>query len=194
MRVLGIDPGLTRCGFAVVEGGAGRSVALVDVGVITSRKDDGVAQRLWEVQRGLEQIMDEHAPDMVVVERVFSHNNVSTVMGTAQVSGLALALAAARAIPVDMHTPSEVKRALTGNGRADKAQVQTMVQKVLKLSAPPRPADAADAVAIAITQLWRGVGALKRDSHGAARTSAQATWAQAERRARRQAERSTSRW
>lgn len=193
MRVLGVDPGLTRCGFGVVDGGAARSASLVDVGVITSHRNRGIAERLLEIQRGLAHIIELHAPDMVVVERVFSQNNVSTVMGTAQVSGLALVLAAERQIPVAMHTPSEVKRAITGNGRADKAQVQTMVQKLLKLDTPPKPADAADALAIAITQLWRGVGTVKLDSSGAARTSAQAQWAEAERKARRARENSTSR-
>lgn len=194
MRVLGIDPGLTRCGFGVVDGGAARSVVLVDVGVIRSRSEDGIAERLLDIQRGIVQIIEEHAPDMVAVERVFSQNNVSTVMGTAQVSGLALVAAAERRIPVALHTPSEVKSAITGNGRADKAQVQTMVQKVLTLDAPPQPADAADALAIAITQLWRGVGPVKLDSGGGARTSAQAQWAEAERKARRATENSTSRW
>lgn len=192
--MLGIDPGLTRCGFGVVDGGAARSVVLVDVGVIRSRSEDGIAERLLDIQRGIVQIIEEHAPDMVAVERVFSQNNVSTVMGTAQVSGLALVAAAERRIPVALHTPSEVKSAITGNGRADKAQVQTMVQKVLTLDAPPQPADAADALAIAITQLWRGVGPVKLDSGGGARTSAQAQWAEAERKARRATENSTSRW
>lgn len=192
--MLGIDPGLTRCGFGVVDGGAARSVVLVDVGVIRSRSEDGIAERLLDIQRGIVQIIEEHAPDMVAVERVFSQNNVSTVMGTAQVSGLALVAAAERHIPVALHTPSEVKSAITGNGRADKAQVQTMVQKVLTLDAPPQPADAADALAIAITQLWRGVGPVKLDSGGGARTSAQAQWAEAERKARRATENSTSRW
>lgn len=194
MRVLGIDPGLTRCGFGVVDGGPARSARLVDVGVITSHRDKGIAERLLEIQRGLIHVIETHAPDMVVIERVFSHNNVSTVMGTAQVSGLALVLAAERRIPVDMHTPSEVKLAITGNGRADKAQVQAMVQKLLVLDAPPRPADAADALAIAITQLWRGVGTVKLDAGGGARTSAQTRWAEAERAARRAKEQSTSRW
>lgn len=194
MRVLGIDPGLTRCGFGVVDGGTSRSAALVAAGVITSHSGDPVDLRLLEIHRGLEQIIEEYAPDMVAVERVFSQNNVSTVMGTAQVSGLAMVAAASRRIPVAMHTPSEVKSAVTGNGRADKKQIQTMLVRLLKLDAPPKPADAADAVAIAITQLWRGTGTVRLDRAGAARTSAQAQWANAEREARRAQERSTSRW
>lgn len=194
MRVLGIDPGLTRCGFGVVDGGTARSATLISAGIITSRAEDTVDIRLLEIHRGLEQIIDEHAPDMVAVERVFSQNNVSTVMGTAQVSGLAMVAAAARRIPVAMHTPSEVKSAVTGNGRADKKQIQAMLVRLLKLDTPPKPADAADAVAIAITQLWRGTGTVRLDRSGAARTSAQTQWANAERLARRAQERSTSRW
>lgn len=193
MRVLGIDPGLTRCGFGVVDGGPARSVRLEAVGVITSARDAGVDARLLEVYQGLVHVIEQYAPDVVAVERVFSQNNVSTVMGTAQVSGLAIVLAAERGIPVAMHTPSEVKRAITGNGRADKAQIQTMVQKILHLDAPPKPADAADAVAIGITQLWRGAGPVKLGSDGARRTSAQAQWVEAERKARLAQEKSTSR-
>ena len=193
MRVLGIDPGLTRCGFGVVDGGPARSARLEGVGVITSHKDQGVDMRLLEIYRGLTHVIEQYVPDMVAIERVFSQNNVSTVMGTAQVSGLALVLAAERRIPVAMHTPSEVKRAITGNGRADKAQIQNMVQKLLRLEAPPKPADAADAVAIAITQLWRGSGPVKLGADGTRRTSAQAQWAEAERQSRRAQENSTSR-
>ena len=193
MRVLGIDPGLTRCGFGAVDGGPARSVRLEAVGVITSARDAGVDARLLEIYQGLVHVIEQYAPDIVAVERVFSQNNVSTVMGTAQVSGLAIVLAAERGIPVAMHTPSEVKRAITGNGRADKAQIQTMVQKILHLDAPPKPADAADAVAIGITQLWRGSGPVKLGSDGARRTSAQAQWAEAERKARLAQERSPSR-
>ena len=193
MRVLGIDPGLTRCGFGVVDGGPARSVRLEGVGVITSNRGQGVDLRLLEIYRGLTHVIEQYAPDMVAIERVFSQNNVSTVMGTAQVSGLAIVLAAERGIPVEMHTPSEVKRAITGNGRADKAQIQNMVHKILRLDAPPKPADAADAVAIAITQLWRGSGPVKLGSDGTRRTSAQAQWAEAERKARRAQEKSTSR-
>lgn len=193
MRIMGVDPGLTRCGYGIVDGGSSRQAKLVDVGVITSNKEAGIALRLLEIKQGLEAIIELHAPDFIAVERVFSHNNVSTVMGTAQVSGIALMLAAERQIPVAMHTPPEVKRAITGNGRADKAQIQNMVKKILQLDFHPRPADAADALAIAITQLWRGVGVLRLDAKGRATTSAQAKWAEAERIARFNKEKSTSR-
>lgn len=193
LRVLGVDPGLTRCGFGVLDALGARRARLVDVGVITSASQETIDQRLLAIAGGLRDVIERHGPDVIAVERVFSQNNRSTVMGTAQVSGIALLLAAERSIPVALHTPSEVKAAVTGNGRADKKQVQTMLVKVLGLDAAPQPADASDAVAIALTQLWRGTGPVQRDRTGGARTSAQAVWAQAEARARRARERSTSR-
>jgi len=159
VRVLGIDPGLTRCGVGVVEGAVGRAPALVDVGVLRTPADAPVARRLLALEEGLERWLDEHRPDAVAVERVFSQHNVRTVMGTAQVSGVALLVAARRGLSVALHTPSEVKAAVTGAGRADKAQVTAMVTRVLRLPEPPRPADAADALALAICHLWRGPAA-----------------------------------
>ncbi|MCG7309912.1 crossover junction endodeoxyribonuclease RuvC [Brachybacterium halotolerans subsp. kimchii] len=194
LRVLGVDPGLTRCGYGVLDAGRGRSATLVDVGVVRSSPEEGIDQRLLVISRGLEEKIEEHAPDVVAIERVFSQNNTSTVMGTAQVSGVAILLAAQRGIRIAMHTPSEVKAAVTGSGRADKKQIQTMLVKLLHLEAPPKPADAADAVAIALTQLWRGPGPVRLDSSGRARTSAQSVWAEAERSARRARESSTSRF
>jgi crossover junction endodeoxyribonuclease RuvC len=194
LRVLGIDPGLTRCGYGVLDAGKGREAHLVDVGVVRSSPSDGIDLRLLEISRGIEAELEEHAPDVVAIERVFSQKNTSTVMGTAQVSGIAILLAAQRGIRIDLHTPSEVKAAVTGNGRADKKQIQTMLVKLLHLSEAPRPADAADAVAIALTQIWRGPGPVRLDSSGAARTGAQQVWAEAERAARRAREVSTSRF
>jgi crossover junction endodeoxyribonuclease RuvC len=156
MRVLGIDPGLTRCGVGVVEGSVGRPLSMVDVGVVRTGPDLPIAERLRLVEVGLEQWIDLTSPDAVAVERVFSQHNVRTVMGTAQASGIALVVAARRGIPVALHTPSEVKAAVSGNGRADKAQVGAMVTRLLRLDAPPSPADAADALALAICHIWRG--------------------------------------
>lgn len=156
MRVLGIDPGLTRCGVGVVEGTIGRPLSLVDVGVVKTGPEVPVEDRLLAVARGIDVWIDRVRPDAIAVERVFSQANVRTVMGTAQVSGLALVAAASRGIPVAMHTPSEVKAAVTGSGRADKAQVGAMVTRLLRLDAVPKPADAADALALAICHLWRG--------------------------------------
>jgi crossover junction endodeoxyribonuclease RuvC len=156
MRVLGIDPGLTRCGLGVVEGSVGRPLALVGVGVVRTPADVPVAQRLVAIEQGIEAWLDEHRPDAVAVERVFSQHNVRTVMGTAQASGIALVAAARRGLPVALHTPSEVKAAVSGSGRADKAQVGAMVTRLLRLTETPKPADAADALALAICHIWRG--------------------------------------
>jgi crossover junction endodeoxyribonuclease RuvC len=168
MRVLGIDPGLTRCGVGVVEGSVGRPLSLVGVGVVRTAPDLPVAQRLCEIERGLESWIDLHRPDAVAVERVFSQHNVRTVMGTAQASGIALLVAARRGLPVALHTPSEVKAAVSGNGRADKTQVGAMVTRLLRLDAPPKPADAADALALAICHIWRGSAQTRIDAAVAA--------------------------
>lgn len=156
MRVLGIDPGLTRCGWGVVDGAVGWPLRMVDVGVARTNPDVPLEQRLLHIATAFDAWIEEHRPDAVAVERVFSQNNVKTVMGTAQVSGLALLAAARHRIPVATHTPSEVKAAVSGNGRADKAQVGAMVTRLLNLASAPKPADAADALALAITHIWRG--------------------------------------
>ena len=156
MRVLGIDPGLTRCGLGIVEGSVGRPLTLVDVNVLRTSADRPVAERLVTIERGIDAWLDEYQPDAVTVERVFARSDSSTVMGTAQASGIALVCAARRGLPVALHTPSEVKAAVSGSGRADKAQVGAMVTRILRLDAVPKPADAADALALAITHIWRG--------------------------------------
>ena len=156
MRVLGVDPGLTRCGLGVVEGTAGRPPALVAVGVIRTPAELDVAKRLVMIEAQLDEWITEYRPDAVAVERVFAQQNVRTVMGTAQASGVAMVVAARRGLPVALHTPSEVKAAVTGSGRAGKEQVTTMVTRILKLDERPTPADAADALALAICHIWRG--------------------------------------
>ncbi|OLL72597.1 Crossover junction endodeoxyribonuclease RuvC [Pseudonocardia sp. Ae168_Ps1] len=155
VRVLGVDPGLTRCGIGVVESGEGRSVSFVDVGVVRSGTDLALERRLLTVADEVERWIARHRPDVIAVERVFSQHNVRTVMGTAQASGVVALVAARAGLPVAFHTPSEVKAAVTGEGRAGKAQVTTMVTKVLGLDTPPKPADAADALALAICHCWR---------------------------------------
>ncbi len=155
MRVLGVDPGLTRCGVGVVEGVAGRPLTMRGVGVVRTPADAELGLRLVAIEQGIEQWLDEHRPEVLAVERVFSQHNVRTVMGTAQASAVAMLCAARRGIPVVLHTPSEVKAAVTGSGRADKAQVGAMVTRLLRLDAPPKPADAADALALAICHIWR---------------------------------------
>lgn len=156
MRVLGIDPGLTRCGMGVVEGSVGRPLHLVDVNVLRTSADRPVAERLVTIEKGIDAWLDDYAPDAVAVERVFARSDSSTIMGTAQASGIAMVAAARRGIPLALHTPSEVKAAVSGSGRAAKAQVGAMVARILRLEAAPKPADAADALALAITHIWRG--------------------------------------
>jgi crossover junction endodeoxyribonuclease RuvC len=172
VRVLGIDPGLTRCGLGVVEGEVGRPLRLVDVNVVRTSADLPIAQRLVTIERGIDAWLDEYAPEAVAVERVFARSDSSTIMGTAQASGIALVTAARRGLPVATYTPSEVKAAVSGSGRADKAQVGAMVTRILRLDAPPKPADAADALALAVTHVWRGGARARIDAAVAAgRTS-----------------------
>jgi crossover junction endodeoxyribonuclease RuvC len=172
MRVLGIDPGLTRCGMGVVDGSVGRPLALVDVNVIRTSSHLPVPERLVTIERGVEAWIEEHRPDAVAVERVFARSDVSTVMGTAQASGIAMVCAARRGLPIALHTPSEVKAAVSGNGRAAKAQVGAMVARILRLDAVPTPADAADALALAITHIWRGGAQARLDAAVAAARTA----------------------
>jgi crossover junction endodeoxyribonuclease RuvC len=156
VRVLGVDPGLTRCGVGVVEGSVGRPLRLVAVDVLRTPADADLPARLLALAGGLDAAVAAYAPDVVAVERVFSQHNVRTVMGTAQAAALAVLSAARAGVPVALHTPSEVKAAVTGSGRADKAQIATMVTRLLALPERPKPADASDALALAICQLWRG--------------------------------------
>ena len=161
MRVLGVDPGLTRCGLGVVEGSPGRPPRLVAVDVVRTPPGDDLGARLVALERAFEQWLDLHRPDAVAVERVFAQANVRTVMGTAQAGAVAVVCAARRGLPVALHTPSEVKAAVTGSGRADKAQVGAMVTRLLRLPAAPTPADAADALALAVCHLWRAPAAAR---------------------------------
>lgn len=155
MRVLGVDPGLTRCGLGVVEPGTGKGLRCVAVDVVRTASDSDVASRLLRIAERVDEWLDHYQPAAVAVERVFSQQNVRTVMGTAQAGGVVALGAARRDLTVAFHTPSEVKAAVTGSGRADKAQVTAMVTKLLGLESPPKPADAADALALAVCHLWR---------------------------------------
>ena len=161
MRVLGVDPGLTRCGVGIVEGVIGSPISLVGVGVILTPAEALLEQRLLDLDQQLSEWINLWKPDVIAVERVFSQHNVRTVMGTGQAAGIALLLAAKAGIPVMMHTPSEVKASVTGSGRANKAQVALMVQKILNLETIPKPVDATDALALAICHIWRGGGNTK---------------------------------
>lgn len=156
MRVLGVDPGLTRCGVGVVDGEPGRTCRLVAVEVILTDPRDELGARLLALDGALADLVATHAPDAVAVERVFSQHNVRTVMGTAQAGAVAILAGARAGLPVTTYTPSEVKAAVTGSGQADKAQVSSMVRRLLRLPAAPRPPDATDALALAICHVWRG--------------------------------------
>ena len=158
MRVLGVDPGLTRCGLGIVESTSPQKLLMVGVGVIQTDVNASLEQRLLELERELIKWIDQYQPDVVAVERVFSQLNVRTAMATGQAAGIALLIAARKGIPVAMHTPSEVKAAVTGAGRADKKQVATMVAKLLGLKEIPKPVDSTDALALAICHHWRGSG------------------------------------
>jgi crossover junction endodeoxyribonuclease RuvC len=156
--IMGIDPGLTRCGVGVISQMSARELSLIDVGVILTPVDAPLEERLLGIEREIEMWIEKTSPDVVAVERVFAQHNVRTVMGTGQAAGIALLVAAKRGIPVAMHTPSEVKAAVTGSGRAGKTQVAEMVKRILKLESIPKPVDATDALALAITHAWRGEG------------------------------------
>lgn len=156
MRVLGVDPGLTRCGVAVIEGAPGQPLRAHHIGVFHTSPDDEIARRLIAIERGIEVLVCEFEPEVIAIERVFSQHNVRSAMGTAQAAAMALAVAGRRDLPVALHTPTEVKAAVTGSGRAAKPQVTSMITRLLGLAEAPTPADAADAVAIAICQVWRG--------------------------------------
>ncbi|MBO1757741.1 MULTISPECIES: crossover junction endodeoxyribonuclease RuvC [Dermacoccus] len=162
MRVLAVDPGLTRCGVGVVATGQGSTLQIVTVGVIRTSADLPLHERLHELRVELDAVFERTQPDAVAVERMFARHDVSTIMGTAQASAVPMLAAAERGLPLGLHTPSEVKAAVTGNGRADKAQVTTMVTRILGLEVAPRPADAADALALAICHHWRGGGLARR--------------------------------
>jgi crossover junction endodeoxyribonuclease RuvC len=153
--VMGIDPGLTRCGLSVVRSGHGRSVVPVAVGVVRTPAQEALPVRLRRLSDAVETWMDDYRPDVVAIERVFERGNVSTVMNTAHAVGVLMLSAARRDLPVHQYTPSEVKKAVSGNGRADKRQMTNMITRILGLSEPPKPADAADALALAVCHCWR---------------------------------------
>jgi len=157
VRVLGVDPGLTRCGIGVVERN-GQKLSLVDLGVIRTPKESDLAARLLELDGELALWIKRAKPDVIAIERVFSQLNVKTAMATGQAAGVAILLAAKSGLPIALHTPSEVKAAVTGSGRADKKQVAMMVKRILGLEEMPKPVDTTDALALAICHHWRGTG------------------------------------
>ena len=155
MIILGVDPGLTRCGVGVIEAGAYRRLSFIHVDVVRSDPKMSQDLRLLAIYNGLVEKIERFAPDAVSIERVFAQENRNTVLGTAQAAGLAMLAAAQRGIPVALHTPTESKMAITGNGKAEKIQMERMVARILGLNTLPKPADAADALAIAMPFVLR---------------------------------------
>ncbi len=185
MIIMGVDPGLTRCGVGVIEAGAPRRLSFIHVDVIRSDPQTSQDLRLLAIYNGLVTKIERFIPDVVSIERVFAQENRNTVLGTAQVAGLAMLAAAQRGIPVALHTPTEAKLAVSGNGKAEKIQVERMVARLLGLNALPHPADAADALAIAICHALRPQGALQGGEREQHLTPAQRQWADASRKASR---------
>lgn len=164
LRVMGIDPGLTRCGLSVVQAGRGRSILPVSVGVVRTPSGAELTDRLKRLNVAVREWMADYSPDVVAIERLFERGNVSTVMHTAHAVGVLVLAAADRDIPVHMYTPSEVKKAISGNGRADKKQMTAMITRILGLTEAPRPADAADALALAVCHCWRAPAIMRQEA------------------------------
>jgi len=173
-KVIGFDPGLTRCGFGIVTKGSSRQVDFVEVGVFQSDKDTELGLRIANIGDEIANLLDRVRPEQIAVERLFAQQNLHSVMGVAQISGVIVYLAHQRNIPVTFYTPTEVKAAVTGSGRANKKQVSNMVMQILKLKEIPKPADAADALAIAVTLAWRG--GKERPTQISTETKAQEKW------------------
>lgn len=171
--ILGVDPGLTRCGFGVIDTTKNEAVAF---GMFQSLPSSDPRDRVGAIAQELKQLVKTHKPEMIALERVFAQANLRSVMGVAQVSGALMSIAFEANIPLQFFTPSEVKAAVTGNGRATKDQVALMVTRILKLSETPKPADVADALAVALCASKRGL------SVG---TSAQQQWVAAAKKASR---------
>ena len=171
--ILGVDPGLTRCGYAVIDTSKNQALAY---GMFQSQPSEDPRDRVGAIARELKKLVSEHSPDLIALERVFAQANLRSVMGVAQVSGALMSIAFDADIPLQFFTPSEVKAAVTGNGRATKEQVGLMVTRILKLTEMPKPADVADALAVALCASKRGVKV---------GTSAQQQWVAAAKKASR---------
>ncbi len=156
MKILGIDPGTATTGFGVIEVN-GPKLKFIDAGVITTPPEITMPNRLSEIYACLTQLIAEHQPEVVVVEQLFFASNVTTAISVGQARGIVLLAAAVAGLPVAEYTPLQVKQAITGYGRADKKQIQEMVKMTLGLDGIPKPDDAADGLAIAITHAQQRV-------------------------------------
>jgi crossover junction endodeoxyribonuclease RuvC len=170
--ILGVDPGLTRCGFGVVDAG----LKPIDFGLFQSAAGEDPRDRVGAIANQLEELIVRFKPDLIALERVFAQANLRSVMGVAQISGALMAAAYKHQVPLQFFTPSEVKLAVTGHGRAGKEQVGEMVTRILKLDEVPKPADVADALAVAVCAHKRAIGV---------GTSAQQKWVAAAKTANR---------
>jgi crossover junction endodeoxyribonuclease RuvC len=179
-KVLGIDPGLTRCGVGVVDVDSSRRARLVQVDVYKTGATEELPVRIGKIGHSIRELIEAERPELIALERVFAQVNLKTVMGTAQISGVVLALAYEFRIPIVMFTPTQVKAAVTGSGRADKLQVANMVVRLLKLKEAPKPVDATDALAIALTAALTGVDKASTASSSSL-SPAKAKWIEAER-------------
>lgn len=153
MFVLGVDPGLTRCGYGVLQSTGPTRQRVIAGGIISTPAADPTASRLAEVQRQIRAIIAEYSPAVVAIERVLFQVNVRTAMGVGQASGIVMAEAAAAGCDVVEYSPNEIKSAVAGDGAASKDQMELMVQTLLKIDKPLRPVDVADALAIALCHL-----------------------------------------
>ncbi len=151
--VLGIDPGLTRCGYAVIGPGRRGGGRAISMGVIRTDRHLETPMRLAELRREMALLFEEFRPGVLAVERLFFQNNLHSAVGVAQAAGLAMSEGAIRGVPVVEYSPNQIKAAVAGDGRADKRQMQDMVKVLLNLSTFPKPADAADACAVALCHL-----------------------------------------
>lgn len=172
-RILGIDPGLTRCGVGIVDLLPSRKVQLVEVDTFRTSAESDLSSRVGIIGDRIEALINNFKPDSIALERVFAQENLRSVMSVAQISGVVLHLAHRYSLTIAFHTPTEVKAAVTGSGRASKQQVGAMVARILSLDEVPKPADAADALAIAITHGWRAAGI---NSSSTSLTKAQQAW------------------
>jgi crossover junction endodeoxyribonuclease RuvC len=164
--VLGIDPGTAACGFGVVAVGSGLRATLIECGVIRTRPSDPLPSRLLVIFESISELIERHRPDAVAIENVFHGSNTRTALVLGHARGVIMVVAERAGIPVAEITPAEVKRAVTGSGRATKDQVGAMVARLLRLKDAPRPADAADGVAIALTQLTRALPKIRLGGAG----------------------------
>ena len=151
-RILGIDPGFALLGFGVVDEDGGRQTA-VDYGVISTPKEQSISQRLLTIHQGILALIDKYKPDCMAIEELFFFRNQTTIIPVAEARGIIILCGIERNLPMYEYTPLQIKQALTGNGRAEKKQIQFMVKNILGLEKAPKPDDAADAVAVALTHL-----------------------------------------